>query len=50
MKALKVLYIWQSKFSQEGLQPLKEARPDVTIVEGKFQFSPPDTNRLKAIK
>lgn len=50
MKALKVLYIWQSKLSQEGLQALKKARPDVTIVEGKFQFSPPDTNRLKAIK
>ncbi|MHA8057135.1 c-type cytochrome domain-containing protein [Aquirufa nivalisilvae] len=50
MKALKVLYIWQSKLSQEGLQSLKRARPDVTIVEGKFQFSPPDTNRLKAIK
>lgn len=50
MKALKVLYIWQSKLSQEGLQRLKTARPDVSIVEGKFQFSPPDTNRLKAIK
>ncbi|MFL0162456.1 c-type cytochrome domain-containing protein [Aquirufa salirivi] len=50
MKALKVLYIWQSKLSQEGLQALKKARPDLSIVEGKFQFSPPDTNRLKAIK
>ncbi|MHA8060071.1 c-type cytochrome domain-containing protein [Aquirufa beregesia] len=50
MKALKVLYIWQSKLSLEGLQALKKARPDVSIVEGKFNFSPPDTNRLKAIK
>ncbi|MFY9160731.1 c-type cytochrome domain-containing protein [Aquirufa ecclesiirivi] len=50
MKALKVLYIWQSRLSQEGLQALKKARPDLSIVEGKFQFSPPDTNRLKAIK
>ncbi len=50
MKALKVLYIWQSKLSQEGLVALKTARPDLTIVEGKISFSPPDTNRLKVIK
>lgn len=50
MKALKVLYIWQSKLSQKGLQSLQSARPDLQVVQGEIHFTPPDTNRLKAIK
>ncbi len=44
---LKVIYLWQTKVSKTGIEQLKKASPKLQIETGEFQFSKPDTNKMK---
>lgn len=45
MKQLKILYVWDTKITKQGILKLKQLRPDLKIESGDFKFSKPDTLR-----
>ncbi len=47
---LKVIYLWQTKTTAVGIAQLKKALPNVEVDTGGFQFTKPDTNKIKSDK
>ena len=47
---LKVLYLWDTKVSESGINQLKKKRPNLKIESGQFTFKLADTNLNKRLE